>query len=332
LSLVSARYTPQTVTQSVGDSGAVTLALTPEKSLGEVRQSVDDDADTQRFAFSAALTDTTSAVVARGFSMNAQLGLAETLGPSLAGFASDSAFASPYLALLATPESAILGHRLPYGVELRFGGGNDSASGRQAMVAELAKSFEDGSRVTLQYGSLREDSGLLTSLGSGALALGGATTRFLGASLGYPLAAGVRLLGSYNTGWTDLSGSSGLLHDITGLRSSSYSVGLAFDNALTAGDVFGLAVSQPLRVDAGSATLDVPVARTIDGQVVRTSQRIGLSSGASELDAEATYRLSLGDNGDKGTLGFNLMLQMNPGNDPQASPAGVAAVRYSLRY
>jgi hypothetical protein len=238
----------------------------------------------------------------------------------------DAAFGSPYLALVAEPQTAMLAQRFAKHWDVRIGGALDNADDRMAIATEIGRNWADGSRVSLQYGTLQERGGVLASSGEGALSPGRADTQFLGLAAGLAAAPGVRLLGSYNVGWTDASRTGdSLLGDMGTLRSSSWSLGVAFDEVAREGDRFAVALIRPLRVDAGSTSLSVPVARTFDGDILRESRRFSLSPTGEEHDVEFSYTtpLAAGE-----TLGLNLMLQMEPGHDASAGPAGIAALRY----
>ena len=59
-----------------------------------------------------------------------------------------------------------------------------------------------------------------------------------------------------------------------------------------------MAISQPLRVEAGDAALDRPLGRTFEGQIVRRRDRVDPAPEGRELDLEVRYRLALGGVGE----------------------------------
>ena len=116
----------------------------------------------------------------------------------------------------------------------------------------------------------------------------------------------------------------GLLEEVSALRSSSFALGLAGRDLLTAHDRLTVAVAQPLRVDAGAAVLDRPVGRSFDGQILRRTERVDLAPEGREIDLELGYRVALGA---RRELGLSWLTQLEPGHREGAAAAHAVAIR-----
>jgi hypothetical protein len=139
------------------------------------------------------------------------------------------------------------------------------------------------------------------------------------------LATDLELFAQGFVGLTDPGGGlDGLLEDISALLSSSFGAGLARRDLVASGDRLTFAVTQPLRVEQGRAVLDRPIGRTIDGRVLRATDRTALEPAGREIDLEIGYRLPLGRHHE---LQVNWLSQIEPGHDPGAKPAHAVAVR-----
>ena len=118
------------------------------------------------------------------------------------------------------------------------------------------------------------------------------------------------------------------MQDVSALPSSSFGLGVARRDLAAAGDRVVLAVSQPLRVEAGDAEIDRPLGRTVDGRIVRRREQIGLSPAGRELDLEVGYRLPLAGAGE---LSLNWLTRVQPGHDAEAAPDHAVALRLRHR-
>ena len=81
--------------------------------------------------------------------------------------------------------------------------------------------------------------------------------------------------------------------------------------------------------EAGTATVDRPVGRSFDGQILRQSERVDLAPGGRELDLELGYRLALGA---RREVSFNWLTRLEPGHRQGAAPDHAAAVRLRTRF
>ena len=105
------------------------------------------------------------------------------------------------------------------------------------------------------------------------------------------------------------------------VRSDGFALGLALRGGLaerTSGryqDHLLVTLSQPLRINSGSAVLDVPVERTLDGEVIRTSEQVSLAPSGRELNARASYLVEAGK---QASLEFVGQLRFQPNHDVNA--------------
>jgi hypothetical protein len=182
-------------------------------------------------------------------------------------------------------------------------------------------------------GLLDEADGPLGSSGSGALATGGAVTQFVDVAASWPVTSGLEAFGRAALGRTETSGQSGLLADVGPLWSTAFEVGVAIDSVARADDRLSFTVSQPLRVEAGKAVLDVPVARDVEGNVARARRALDLQPGGREIDLEIGYGTAFGSfAGGPGHLRTALMLRLAPDHDPSAPPELLFALGYRLSF
>lgn len=247
--------------------------------------------------------------------------------------------AQPYLALAGNDSGGLLAYPLARGWSVGVGFSSGDKAGplgepvaeTASYLAEIRHQWTDGARLAVGAGVLEEDGGLLGTTGDGAFHLDEpVSTRFLALAGELPLAKGWRLFGSVTTGWTDAEGlDTGLMSEVSGIRSTAFGFGLAAEDMLGTGGRLTLTLSQPLKVTAGSARLDVPVGRALDGRVLRQSERASLAPSGSEHDLELGYRLPLRGGGSLSATG---LVQFQPGHDADAAPDYGMAVRYRVPF
>jgi hypothetical protein len=277
--------------------------------------------------------------LSRGFGLQPRFGLSSLDPAAAGGLISQAAFGSPYLALADQGDGLMLAHEVGRDTLFRLGLLHaDSArqepfeQGQRALVVgELVQRLGTGGALTLQLGTLEEQQSLLDSRSGGALGLPEqATTTFAGLSARWAIGERLALFGQGNFGLTEPGGDgSGLLEDVSSLASTSFAAGLSRRELLTAGDRLTLAIAQPLRVEAGSATLDRPVGRSFDGQILRQSERVDLAPAGRELDLEIGYRLALGA---RQEVSVNWLTRLEPGHQQDADPDHAVAVRLRSRF
>ncbi|MFZ5608814.1 MAG: hypothetical protein ACOY99_04300 [Pseudomonadota bacterium] len=154
--------------------------------------------------------------------------------------------------------------------------------------------------LAFELGAQWESRQVLGGRGNGALSLGeGATTAFMGISSNLPLGLGWALSAQASYALSRITpGADGLVTDFTGLRLSAFSASLARQAVIAKNDWLGLALRQPLRVEAGSGALLLPLAveQTVGRtQVLFTPRTLALGPSGRELDIELAYRWLMGE-------------------------------------
>lgn len=210
---------------------------------------------------------------------------------------------------------------------------SEDTSGRQSSMQkiELAhRTFAD-IQLRLGYGFMDEDGGFLGSEASGAFGSdSGGKSHYVDLSLVAPVTEDFKLFSAYTYGLTDGSGGSGLVSEVSRLRSSAFGAGLSLGDVASNGDGLTFMIGQPLRVSEGSAEVTVPTGRTSDGEVIRDSGSLDLSPSGREFAFEATYDFGLRDE-DHG-LATGVFLRLNPDHDPDAKPDAGIGMKYKLTF
>jgi hypothetical protein len=159
---------------------------------------------------------------------------------------------------------------------------------------------------------------------------GGSATTFVDTALRYDLSRNWGIEGRYRNGWTQLPGGSGFVQGGS-MASNGWAVDLWRRNAVTAGDLVSLRVTQPLRVQSGGYRLNLPVAYDYaDGSVDYSVSEFSLAPKGREVAFEAAYLLPLFDGA--GSLSANTFYRMDPGHVAAALDDVGAAVRFSLDF
>ncbi|TDX30400.1 subtilase family protein [Modicisalibacter xianhensis] len=176
-------------------------------------------------------------------------------------------------------------------------------------------------------GLVQEENGLLGAQGSGAFDLGEENRLTLG-RVGLDYAFGDRWSGfaSYERGHGDSVPGDGLIERIDNLRAEEMALGMQWrgDRHQAA-----LTLKQPLRLDDATATLDVPVGRTLDGQVVRETRRVPLAPSGQQRDIELGYAFQQ----DLLTQWrLNLLYTLEPGHDRGADSEMATLLNYSRTF
>ncbi|MDX1539965.1 MAG: hypothetical protein R3349_01040, partial [Geminicoccaceae bacterium] len=318
------------------------LALVEEPAaIGVLRASAEDQVE--RFSLTSGIGAGTELSIMRGWSLGTRFGLTG-VDPGTAGvWLTPSAAHSPYLAFTNGGDGLALGGEISPGTIWRVGLARaeppdaDLEVGRRSVaVAELVRTWDQGAAVAVQVGSLAEEASLLDTAGGGALALDGAATGFVGLAARMPIIAaedgerGLHLFGHLNHGVTRAAVTSrGLIRDISTLHSTAFAAGVAQTGVFRSFDQLALSVAQPIRIDAGSMTVDLPVARAFDGTIERRRERVSLAPAGRELDVELAYRLPLAANQQ---LSVNWLTRIQPDHDPTAPPSHAIGAKWSARF
>ncbi|MCB1971305.1 MAG: S8 family serine peptidase [Geminicoccaceae bacterium] len=207
---------------------------------------------------------------------------------------------------LSQGASMAIGHQLGYGFEWRMGFSTaivdtqrsdlDGAD-RTDISSELVHRSASGATARLSLGQLDESDGPFGMESAGALAFGdGSRTVHGRISIDQPITSDLSLFAEAMLARTTVSSTAtGLVRDVGNFRSDGYALGLASRNLLRDADRFAVTLMQPLRPDGLEASLDLPVARTLDGTVIRRRHDVRLSGDGREIDLALDYRLPLHD-------------------------------------
>ncbi len=245
------------------------------------------------------------------------------------GLAVDAAVAGPWrvsLTLAGDPGGAL--DQLGEARETGAYSAQALPEGRLASIG-LEHRSETATGFKVGFGLLEEGTGPLGSEGAGALAAGGALTQFVDLAASLPLGAGWRAFGEAALGRTEAAtGQGGLLAEIGPLWTTAFAVGLERSDLWRSGDRLTVELLQPLRVEAGRASLDVPVARDREGRVYRERRSADLAPDGRELDLELGYGLDVG----RARLETALMLRLAPGHDAEAPAELLGALSLRLPF
>lgn len=197
-------------------------------------------------------------------------------------------------------------------------------------VGEVGVKIAKKSGLAFTAGFVEEEGAFLGSISSGAASLADkTTTSFVAASAKFDLGDGFNAFGGFEMGWSDVdAASNSLVKDISGVSSQSFRVGLTKTGILNKTDKFGLVLSQPLRVNSGSASLDVPVARDVDGNITTRSASLALGAEGSELDIQAFYGTEVTKDS---SFSGGILFRQSPGHVDSGNEA-VALARYKLSF
>ncbi|MEM8825351.1 MAG: S8 family peptidase [Pseudomonadota bacterium] len=184
--------------------------------------------------------------------------------------------------------------------------------------------------LALTYERQDERETFLGSRGSTALGIDGANSDFLNVALGYRLADDLTATANLRGGLTDLAlGGGGLAVGSERLRSSAFSVAIQRQDTLRKGDLIGLRVSQPLRIEGGALRLGLP--SDYDYATGETAYRVASTSIAPsgrEIAFEAGYARPFGF----GLLQGNLFYRTQPGHVANAAADLGVALRVATEF
>ena len=145
--------------------------------------------------------------------------------------------------------------------------------------------------VTLRSGMVAERETMLGSTAAGAFGRISANSAFAGIK-GHARIGSWRLGAGAELGTVRSAVRGGILAGVSPLTTSAFT--LRAEKKLADEDSLLFSISQSLRVEAGRARLSVPVGRTKDGQVLRSSVSADLEPTGRQIDLTAQWRRSLG--------------------------------------
>ncbi len=167
--------------------------------------------------------------------------------------------------------------------------------------------------VALQAGWLTERNSLLGSSASGAFGRLAGRTSFVSVGIESAGPQGWWLTGQGEWGMVRPDASDGLfLRRLSTLRTEAYRV--AAHRSLSNAGTLRLALEQPVRVAKGTADLDLPNGRSVDGRVTGESINVGVAPKGRQLDLSARIDYSLGG----GELALEGILSRQPNHRADA--------------
>lgn len=187
------------------------------------------------------------------------------------------------------------------------------SSDASAWRHETRLSFEPVASTSISVGlALTQESGAaMGTSGTGAFALNKSFSQATTFRLRHDLGRRWEAFGSAEIGTMKVAGET-LLTDISNVMTSEWAAGIAWQ-----GDdrSFGLALSQPLRVDHARASFNLPVGRLADGTVLRQSQSVSLTPTGQQLNLELAYRQRwVGAAGRHSALGLHMVYAHDVGH------------------
>ncbi len=96
----------------------------------------------------------------------------------------------------------------------------------------------------------------------------------------------------------------GAIREIGVLTSSSFGLALRGSGVFTSSDEIDLSLRQPLRIESGSALIELPAGRTRYGEALREKLDVSLEPSGRELDLQASYSRSFGPIDLRATTGW----------------------------
>ncbi len=120
-----------------------------------------------------------------------------------------------------------------------------------------------------------------------------------------------------------------LISRVSTTRSRAFALGLSRANLLHKSDRVALTLSQPLRPESGTLTLDLPTGVDAEGGLVRANRAVDLRPSGRERQTEVSYLRQLGSTS---SLGIFAIYRSEPNHDALAADERVVAVRYSAAF
>lgn len=168
---------------------------------------------------------------------------------------------------------------------------------------------------------MNEDRTVLGGYFHDALGAGGANTVFLDANAGWAVSPHWRLGAAFRQGWTRAD-RVGIVGNGSNLASRAWSADVTKQGVFGASDSLGLRVSQPLRVESGGLSLELPVAYDYATlSPTYGTRRLSLAPSGREIDGELAWQGRLLG----GSASASVYYRKDPGNVASLpSDAGVA--------
>ncbi len=214
-------------------------------------------------------------------------------------FTDDSAFANPFLSFARNGAVAGVSKTLGKGefsIAAFYGTGQDDDRLNTdhdraiGMLTEYRLADTTSTRVSVQAGWMKEPSRLIGSRPIGAFGDLGTGTGFMGISARRWVTDRWTALASAYAGLSHAEiQNPGILHDVSALRSSAFSVGLVGDSIIRTRDRLAIRLAQPLRVESGNMDVRWVSGRTRDRQARVETATLDLEPSSRQLDLELTW-------------------------------------------
>ena len=186
---------------------------------------------------------------------------------------------------------------------------------RRAPVSGFSLSYQPSGALTgFRVGWLAERRTLLGAAAAGVFGTVSANTAFAGVSAA-GTAGAWRLFADAELGAVTPRARDGMITAMSPMATSAFSLGAAKRTA--ARDTLTLGLSQALRVEDGQATLSIPVGRTLQGEVMRSSLEADLSPSGRQLEVSARWARQLAAGGE---LVADVTWTREPGHDARVDP------------
>ena len=195
------------------------------------------------------------------------------------------------------------------------------------VVADMVLDLAGFPQIDISAGQVREQDSFLGSRATSSYLRSSATSRFGRVAMLMPLGGGFALQGNYVTAVSRLAmPSDGVFTGMSSVRSDAAAFNLVADDVIGRGTRLTLGISQPLRVAAGRASLNLPTKVLLNGpgdySYVFERDGVRLAPSGRERDYVVEFSRSL----PRGAS-FNLtgMAMSQPGHDASAR-MGIAAL------
>lgn len=210
------------------------------------------------------------------------------------------------------------------GSELTSGSDSDYRAQRSDIGVEWE--ISPTLNLTTQLGRSEERNGLLGTTGGSALGVGERNELYFASlNLQTTLSDGVSAFAEFEQGRGNVQGK-GLLTHLDDIHARAMSLGLQWQKE---DEQWALALRQPLRIDSGVASFDVPVGRTLAGDVIREQRSADLAPSGRQVDLELGYTLFPSE---RSQWQFNLLHTREPGHDADAPSDTAAMVSYAVAW
>ena len=263
-------------------------------------------------------------------------------------FIANKAFDNPYLSFNSNPNYFGYGLSLGDGLSMRSGvtfsqdtiqaqGGlsnhdfkagflNQAAIKNTATFVEIAKKW-DQTKVAFSSGMSSENKSMLGGSPGSVLAVNGETeTQFVTLSIATPLQNNTWFAASYDRGYSHLRNQKdSLLDSARSITSEAWSLGVIKTKNFTDRDSLGFAISQPMAAMDGQLNLTLPVGMNVDGGMTFEKRLIDMKPQRLERDFELSYFNYISNTT---SLSLSGMYRIHPGNDENAPPEGLLALRW----